>query len=158
MTKKSGIAGIIPSHVICEHEFEPCGYSMNGMEGAAYSTVHVTPEDGFSYASYEVMGLEGGSMGLSELMNRVVKCFGAREVCVAVTCKAGDEEEWPTWGGDVEGYTCGNVVKQELPGGECVVYRAYTAKGIGCAVRTVKKNKYKKMQAEEVSTFCVSSA
>lgn len=34
--------------------FEPCGYSMNGMDGAQASTIHITPETGFSYASVEV--------------------------------------------------------------------------------------------------------
>ncbi|XP_022153283.1 S-adenosylmethionine decarboxylase proenzyme-like, partial [Momordica charantia] len=58
MTKLSGISEIIPNHTICDFEFDPCGYSMNGIEGAAYSTVHVTPEDGFSYASYEAMGFD----------------------------------------------------------------------------------------------------
>ena len=36
------------------HRFEPCGYSMNGMDGAQASTIHITPELGFSYASVEV--------------------------------------------------------------------------------------------------------
>jgi S-adenosylmethionine decarboxylase len=25
--------------------FDPCGYSINAIEGAAISTIHVTPED-----------------------------------------------------------------------------------------------------------------
>jgi Adenosylmethionine decarboxylase len=41
------------SHVSV-HRFEPCGYSMNGMDGAQASTIHITPELGFSYASVEV--------------------------------------------------------------------------------------------------------
>lgn len=39
---------------VSAHRFEPCGYSMNGMDGAQASTIHITPELGFSYASVEV--------------------------------------------------------------------------------------------------------
>ena len=33
--------------------FEPCGYSLNAMKGDTYYTMHVTPEEDFSYASFE---------------------------------------------------------------------------------------------------------
>ncbi|GKV18132.1 hypothetical protein SLEP1_g28553 [Rubroshorea leprosula] len=135
MTKLSGISDIIPSHVICDFEFDPCGYSMNGIEESAYSTVHVTPEDGFSYASYEAMGLDTGSVKLEGVVGRVLKCFWPSEFSVAVTCR-GESRRWAVEGGDVEGYTCENTVNQELPGGWCVVYRNYTMKNIGCRVRT----------------------
>lgn len=164
MTKRSGISGIIPGHVICDHEFDPCGYSMNGIEGAAYSTVHVTPEDGYSYASYEAMGLNPESIGLGPLVNKVVKCFGPKELSVAVTCKTGEEEEWARRDADVEGYACGNVVKQEVPGEGCVVYRIYRAKGGECAVRAHKKARKKKksckkmLSEEAVVPTCVYSA
>ncbi|KAK4415137.1 S-adenosylmethionine decarboxylase proenzyme [Sesamum alatum] len=131
MTKMSGIDEIIPTHQICDFEFEPCGYSMNGIEGAAYSTVHVTPEDGFSYASYEAMGVDFGSIGLEQLLKRVLRCFQPREFTTAVTCLGGGGvEEFSC--GDVEGYTCGSAVVQPLPGGGWVVYRCFTAKEKGC--------------------------
>lgn len=124
MTKMSRIDEIVASHVICDYEFEPCGYSMNAIEGAAYSTVHVTPEDGFSYASYEAMGLDLGS----PLLKRVLRCFKPREFSVAVTCGGGREE---IWFGDVEGYTCQSAVAQALPGGGWVVYRCFAARESG---------------------------
>ena len=52
-TEESGIAGIFPTMDIDDYVFEPCGYSMNGMCGTEYSTIHITPEDGFSYCSVE---------------------------------------------------------------------------------------------------------
>ncbi|KAK4431904.1 S-adenosylmethionine decarboxylase proenzyme [Sesamum alatum] len=125
MTKMSGINGIIPSHEICDFEFEPCGYSMNAIEGAAYSTVHVTPEDGFSYASYEAMGLDFGSIELRPLIGRVLECFGPKEFSVAITCLNGSLHEEC---GDVEGYAFESAVVQPLMGDTCVVYWCFTSK------------------------------
>lgn len=137
MTKMSGISDILPSHVICDFEFDPCGYSMNGIDGPALSTVHVTPEDGFSYASYEAMGFDPGSVKFEPLVQRVLSCFGPSEFSVAVTCQGG-AEEWALGFADVEGYPCENVVKQELPGGGCVVYLTFVEKAKGCAVGSPK--------------------
>lgn len=43
----------LPKARIHDVLFEPCGYSMNALQGAAYFTMHVTPEAEFSYASFE---------------------------------------------------------------------------------------------------------
>ncbi|KAJ7979566.1 S-adenosylmethionine decarboxylase proenzyme [Quillaja saponaria] len=147
MTKLSGISEIIPEHVICDFEFDPCGYSMNGMHGSALSTVHVTPEEGYSYASYEAMGFHPESIEYEPLVKRVVNCFGPAEFSVAVTCFGG-ASGWASWNADVVGYLCVNVVEQELPGGGCIVYRTYSAKGRGCAVRPPKKAVMKCCKAE----------
>lgn len=129
MTKISGINEIMPSHVICDFDFDPCGYSMNGIDGTALSTVHVTPEDGFSYASYEATGFDCGEVKLRGLVQRVLKCFGPRDFSVAVTCHGGGGgvgiQWWATECADVEGYLCDSVVRQELPGGGCLVYMTY---------------------------------
>lgn len=135
MTKMSGIDEIIPTHAICDFEFEPCGYSMNGIEGAAYSTVHVTPEEGFSYASYEAMGLDLGSIGLTPLLKRVLRCFNPKDFSVAVTCTGGGGME-DTWFADVEGYTCQSAVVEFLPGDGFVVYRCFTAMETECSAHT----------------------
>lgn len=52
-TEKSGISNLLPGSIIDSFQFDPCGYSMNGLLGEAYSTIHITPENHCSYASYE---------------------------------------------------------------------------------------------------------
>lgn len=44
---------IYPHSVVDHFLFDPCGFSLNGMLGPYYWTVHVTPEDHCSYASLE---------------------------------------------------------------------------------------------------------
>ncbi|KAF6156352.1 hypothetical protein GIB67_031473 [Kingdonia uniflora] len=124
MTKLSGISKILPSHEICDFDFDPCGYSMNAIDGLAFSTIHVTPEDGFSYASYEAMGFDSHSVNFESLVKRTLSCFKPTEFSVAITYDGGVS----TWGqtSDVDGYKCVDVVKQEVPGGGCIVYRCFS--------------------------------
>lgn len=124
MTKMSGISNIIPSHTICDFEFEPCGYSMNGIDNAAYSTIHVTPEEGFSYASYEAMGFDPGTIEFEALVKRVLDCFKPAEFSVAITSNGSGDEWWSS--NEVGGYECSSGVKQELPGGGCIVYLCFS--------------------------------
>ena len=51
--KESKIAQLIRDASIDDYMYEPCGYSMNALENDAFYTVHVTPENKFSYASFE---------------------------------------------------------------------------------------------------------
>ncbi len=53
MTKKSGIASLVPGASIDAYAFKPCGYSMNAILFESYSTIHITPESDASYASWE---------------------------------------------------------------------------------------------------------
>ncbi|CAM8883761.1 unnamed protein product [Rhodiola kirilowii] len=84
MTINSGIHNILPNSEICDFEFEPCGYSMNSVEGGAVSTIHVTPEDGFSYASFESVGYDLKDGHLTDLLERVVACFKPDEFSIAL--------------------------------------------------------------------------
>nr|DAD45506.1 TPA_asm: hypothetical protein HUJ06_003736 [Nelumbo nucifera] len=129
------------------------------------STVDVTPEDGFSYASYEAMGLDPGSVGLEPLLRRVLRCFRPAQFSIAVTHFGGGAEEW---GDDVsvEGYRCENVVKQEMPGGGCVLYRCFTGAEKGCVLFSSSPKSilhcWEDVVAEEemesvVACHCVSS-
>lgn len=132
MTKRSGISDIIPEMEICGFEFDPCGYSMNGICGPAVSTIHVTPEEGFSYASYEAMNFNPSSLVYSDLIKRVLACFCPSDFSVAVTIFGGHgfAKSWAT-GAEVDSYMCGDLVEQELPGGGLLIYQSFTAVGPG---------------------------
>ncbi|ESO10347.1 hypothetical protein HELRODRAFT_186277 [Helobdella robusta] len=54
LTEKTGILDILPGAIIDDWLFEPCGYSMNALlPNGRYFTIHITPEDEFSYVSFE---------------------------------------------------------------------------------------------------------
>lgn len=91
MTASTGIGGITPAAIVCDYAFDPCGYSMNGLDGGRYSTIHVTPEEGFSYASFECVAVAaagGDGKELERALQKVVRVFGPGVMSVAVT--AGD--------------------------------------------------------------------
>lgn len=133
MTESSGIRMILPESEICDFEFEPCGYSMNAVEGSAISTIHVTPEDGFSYASFEAVGYDFKVLNLTCLVERVLACFEPSEFSVAVHADADvagvvDGE----MNVDVKGYFCGERSYEVLgKGGGVIVYKSFTRAG-GC--------------------------
>jgi S-adenosylmethionine decarboxylase len=52
-TVVSGIGQLCPGAIIDPSAYEPCGYSMNAILFRSYSTIHITPELGSSYASFE---------------------------------------------------------------------------------------------------------
>lgn len=70
-TVASGIADLLSGAAIDDYLFDPCGYSMNGLEGSAFSTIHVTPEDGFSYASVELTGYKLGTLDRDHIAAKV---------------------------------------------------------------------------------------
>jgi len=77
----TGITNILPGTVVDPHMFDPCGYSMNGLLGETYSTIHITPEDAFSYVSYEC-NLKTASY--DDVIKRVLAIFKPAQFMVIV--------------------------------------------------------------------------
>lgn len=72
-TVKSKIHEILPDMEIDDFLFEPCGYSMNGINDLGeYMTIHITPEKEFSYVSFES---NVSLNNYSDLIKRVVRTF-----------------------------------------------------------------------------------
>lgn len=127
MTIDSGIRKILPDSEICDFDFDPCGYSMNAVEGAAVSTIHVTPEDGFSYASFETVGYDLKDVNFDQLIVRVLACFQPREFSITVhadvACGSLEENCSP----DVKGYRCRERRYKELGAGGSIVFHKFVS-------------------------------
>ncbi|KAI4352314.1 hypothetical protein L6164_006578 [Bauhinia variegata] len=131
MTENSGIRKILPQSDICDFEFDPCGYSMNAIEGSAISTIHVTPEDGFSYASFEAVGYDFEDINLTELVERVLACFQPVEFSVALHTDVHGETLVDKFPLNLEGYNCREMSNEVLGAGGSVGYRSFVKAG-GC--------------------------
>ena len=70
--KESGLDLIVPGAQRDDWMFAPCGYSMNAQQFGTFYTVHVTPENEFSYASFET-NLRCKSY--ASLIKNVLRCF-----------------------------------------------------------------------------------
>ena len=59
-----------------DHVFYPCGYSFNAIRGDRYMTVHITPQEDVSYASFETnVALEGRYAGLVGRMAEALRPY-----------------------------------------------------------------------------------
>lgn len=129
MTLNSGIGNLLPNSQICDFAFDPCGYSMNSVEGPAFSTIHVTPEDGYSYASFEVMGYSPQDVDLQVLVEKVLCCFKPASFSIALHASnfSTVEYEVGSWGASVSpgGYVCANSSRENLPGDSTVVFHTF---------------------------------
>ncbi|XP_044487974.1 S-adenosylmethionine decarboxylase proenzyme [Mangifera indica] len=139
MTINSGIRKILPYSKICDFEFDPCGYSMNSIEGAAVSTIHVTPEDGFSYASFETVGYNLKEVNLGELVERVLACFQPNDFSISVHAEVAGKFLEQDCLLDVKGYCCEESGLEELGMGSSVVFQKYgRSGGNGCPRSTLR--------------------
>ncbi|KAL3831126.1 hypothetical protein ACJIZ3_019928 [Penstemon smallii] len=138
-TNKSGIRNILPESDICDFEFEPCGYSMNAIEEAAISTIHVTPEDGFSYASFEAAGYDFKVVNLGMLIKRVLTCFQPKEFSVSVHADFGAKLFDEIYGLNVKGYSLDEMSHEELGMGGSIVYQKFTVSASCGSPRSILK-------------------
>ena len=87
-TEASGIAGVFPTMDVDDYVFEPCGYSMNGLCGDEYSTIHITPEAGFSYCSVEHSNVPVSVADPEAYVRKVAKTFNPGRFSLAVSTDA----------------------------------------------------------------------
>ncbi|KAK1440756.1 hypothetical protein QVD17_06587 [Tagetes erecta] len=135
MTLDSGIRNILPESQICDFEFDPCGYSMNAIEGDAISTIHVTPEDGFSYASFEAAGYDFKSVNLTPLVERVLTCFQPSEFSVSLHVNRNELHDLNLDDNNlnVKGYGVEETKFEVLgEGGSSMVYYSFVRGGNSC--------------------------
>ncbi|KAH8495150.1 hypothetical protein Peur_056090 [Populus x canadensis] len=131
MTKITGIGDINPRAMICDFAFDPCGYSMNGIHNDRYSTIHVTPEDGFSYASFECVGSIFDDDDIEHLvgtLRKAVQVFRPATLSVSTTCAS--HEVWPRVTHALEplGLKCRSCAADEFPAAGSIVFQTFTAR------------------------------
>lgn len=126
MTTLSGIGKILPDSEICDFDFDPCGYSMNSIEDAAISTIHVTPEDGFSYASFEAAGYDLKSVNLAMMIERVLECFKPNEFSIAVHSDVACKSIEQLCSVELKTYRLGENNIEELGLGGSIIYKKFT--------------------------------
>ncbi|XP_033236164.1 S-adenosylmethionine decarboxylase proenzyme isoform X1 [Drosophila pseudoobscura] len=81
-TSMSGIDKILPNMHIDDFLFDPCGYSMNGInEKGEYMTIHITPENLFSYVSFET---NVAMTNYRNLINQVINTFKPGKFIVTI--------------------------------------------------------------------------
>ncbi|XP_027338196.1 S-adenosylmethionine decarboxylase proenzyme 4-like [Abrus precatorius] len=131
MTELTGIDEINEHALVCDFAFDPCGYSMNGMDGDWYSTIHVTPEDGYSYASFECVGSTcmNGDVDIVHVLRKVVQIFRPGNMSVSTTsCGNYGNEVWRKVAGAVEplGLKCRSCVMDQFPAAGSVVFQTFS--------------------------------
>lgn len=129
MTEMTGIGNINPAALVCDFGFDPCGYSMNGIDGDRYSTIHVTPEDGYSYASFECVGsIYDDQDDVVQVLKKVVQVFRPATMSISTTCAS--HEVWTRVAGAVEplGLKCRSCTVDEFPAAGSVVFQTFTTR------------------------------
>ncbi|KAL7525249.1 hypothetical protein ACHAWF_002468, partial [Thalassiosira exigua] len=89
-TKAAGIDALVPGARIDARAFEPCGYSMNALLFHSYSTMHITPEEGSSYASFET---NQKLRNYAPLIGNVVRTFQPRRFVMTLMADEGGLDE-----------------------------------------------------------------
>lgn len=79
---RTGIAELYPDMENDSFQFQPYGYSLNKISGSQYVTIHVTPEESGSYASFETN--VGGSR-FDEIISRIMEIFRPNRFSLVIT-------------------------------------------------------------------------
>jgi len=115
-TISSGIAKLLPGSIIDDYQFEPCGYSMNGLLKQWYWTIHITPEPHCSYVSFET---NAPLNSYTRLLRNVLNVFKPGRATVVVIADegapCGDPAE--TYDPEVPGFNLLSHTLQSLPSG-----------------------------------------
>jgi uncharacterized membrane protein YgcG len=128
VTRATGLGALVPRAITDDYIFEPCGYSMNGIDGPGLVTVHITPEDGFSYASVELAGFSAEAYDPAAMVGSIAAIFRPEHMSVSLSVDAAPpsgEYGWGALSAPPSGYACGSATCQELAAGGRVAYYTF---------------------------------
>lgn len=137
-TMDTGILALKPRAIIDDYVFEPCGYSMNGIEDTGLITIHITPEKGFSYASVEVSGFASDLGDPNRLLAAAVAIFKPGKVSMALSVDRASEVS-PFGALDYlpDGYGCPHASAKKLEcGGSVTYYNILAGEKLPCPPQT----------------------
>mmetsp|Transcript_26050 Transcript_26050/g.35972 ORF Transcript_26050/g.35972 Transcript_26050/m.35972 type:complete len:806 (-) Transcript_26050:96-2513(-) len=148
-TKTSGIRDLFANSVIDDFMFDPCGYSMNALEGNGFGTIHITPESGFSYASVEFCGYE--KINISQTLKKIVSIFQPESLVVAISSASSSsicdlKQMAPESFGF--SHTCGSSILCE--GGLHVAYHQFTALSVQLGSVMIKNSSINSLVSENM--------
>ncbi|KAF3676624.1 S-adenosylmethionine decarboxylase proenzyme [Capsicum annuum] len=122
---------------------------MNSIEGAVVSTIHITPEDGFSYTSFESIGYDPKIVELGPLVERVVACFEPAEFSIAFHIDVATKLLERVCSIDVKGYSLAEWSPEEFGKGGSIVYQKFTRTPYCRSSKSVLKGCWKEELKEE---------
>jgi S-adenosylmethionine decarboxylase len=127
----SGLSALVPDDgVVDELLFSPCGYSMNCFDQAqprAHSTVHITPQEGCSFASFETTVFDLSTV--NDTVQNVVEIFKPQRFSVSLV-------QWDMIDGDepsvdptvkASQYTMGPQHSQPLTSGSSIGLHSWSS-------------------------------
>lgn len=162
-TTHSGIGAIKPGASVDDYVFEPCGYSMNGIEGSGLMTIHITPEEGQSYASVEISGNACDMQCPNALLASVVEIFQPGRMAVALSVDSICDLTPAGWGqlaAVPSGYNCSGAATQAhgKAGRVCFYTLATGEQGSQQAIHAVESIGVMKMAPGSPTTVCGNNA
>ncbi len=126
VTRSSGIESLYPDAQTDAYLFAPVGYSVNGIQGGNYFTIHVTPQSECSYASFETTISDQSLCGL---LRQIIEIFDPSRFSVILTTpdREGDAilpaNRLPA--SPAEGYSPAEQSRKPLPGGYATAFFNY---------------------------------
>jgi S-adenosylmethionine decarboxylase proenzyme len=128
-TTDSGIRSIFEQFDIDDYVFDPCGYSMNALREDEFATIHITPEDGFSYASCELSNVDVDGLDAFAYVRKVASVFKPGKMVFAISIDglnaADASDEVLAHGAFVPGYARVQSTRQEFDVEGCIAYYTY---------------------------------
>ena len=133
-TTDSGIRSIFEDFAIDDYVFEPCGYSMNGLNklsatDSQFSTIHITPEDGFSYASCELSNVDVEELDVFSYVRQVASVFKPGKMVFAISIDGVNAADVSgdvlAAGGFIPGYSRVQATRQEFDVEGVIAYYTY---------------------------------
>jgi|EP00029_Vermamoeba_vermiformis_P002850 S-adenosylmethionine decarboxylase len=116
ITRSAGISNLIPGQVTDEYMFDPCGYSMNGLFGDVYSTIHITPEAHCSFVSFET---NVKAADYTKVLNDVIAAFKPGRFTVSLFADSGalcGPSTFNAFNREIGGFTCKSNAYHEFEG------------------------------------------